>query len=167
MTFKEWLIKNFSKDKAVIVYFVKEDARIKKHWCIPNSDGTVSLPSINASIVITKETRYLTTKHNIPTYVAHYENCESMDLTNLNERYLTAEQLDLIIENEELAKAYRASQKHSLSNEGMFILIALAVGFLGMFYFFNTKFKELDNKLPDPTPIVETIENDNTINTGE
>jgi len=160
MTLKEWYIKNFKRDKAVIIYFVRKDRRVTQHWCELFSDNTVKVGNTGHATVIDLESAKLTTKWNIPTFWVHHTNCEAMDLeekTPVQPKY-TSSELDLIIDNDEVEKLYRASKKSALSNEGLIIIGAIVLGFLAMFYFFNTKLNAIDNKIPDPTPIVETVE---------
>ena len=158
MSLKQWYIKNFKKREAVIIYVADESGRLTRHWCIPERDNIVRVEGLPKAVVISKETMRLSTKHNIPTFVVHHSNCESLDLADIRVSYFTADELRLILDNDEAHKVFNASKQGSLSSEGMIILVALALGFLAMFYFFNTKLTALDDKIPDPVPIVEIIE---------
>ena len=157
MTFKEWYIKNFNKKRAVIIYFAHETGHLTKHWCLPYRDNTVKLDGIEKAIVLSRETQLLS-EGNVPTFYVHWSNCETMNLDDIRKSYFDADEMRLILDNDEAHKVFSATRKSSISNEGFFILIALAVGFVAMFYFFNAKFNDLNNKLADPAPIVEVVE---------
>lgn len=156
MTLKELYISNFQRGKAVIVYVADESGRLTKHWAIPERDNTVKINGLDKAILISRETMRLSTKWNIPTFVVHHSNCETMNLDDQRESYYTADELKLILDNDEAHKVFSASRSGTLSNEGIIILIALVVGFLAMFYFFNTKLEAIDDKVTPP--IVETVE---------
>lgn len=160
MSFKEWIIKTFNKSKAVIVYLKHENKRVTKHWCLLNNDNTVKITGLDFGVVISNESTYLTTKWNIPTYFVDYKNCETINLDNPNESQYSAEEFSLILDNDEAGKIFRSTQSGVLSQENMIILVAIILGFIATFYFFNTKLVDITNRLPEPTPIVETVEED-------
>lgn len=158
MNFSQWIIKNFKKKEAVIIHVVDETGRISTNWCIPYSDNTVKVPGIHKAVAISRETRLLSTKWNIPTWVVHHENCEAMDLDNLRESYFTADEMRLILDSDEANKVLNAGNTGKLSNDTFILMIVIVLGFFVMFYFFNTKLNDINAKIEVETPIVEVIE---------
>jgi len=158
MNLTQWIIKNFQRSKAVIIYVADEAGHFTKHWCIPEKDSTVKLEGIDKAVVITRESMRLSTKWNVPTFIVHHSNCEVMNLDDLRESHYTADEFRLILDNDEAHKVFSATKKSGLSSEGMTILIALVLGFLAMFNFFNTMLNDIDSKIPEPLPIVEVVE---------
>jgi len=158
MNYKQWIIKTFKRNQAVIVYVLDEAGRITRNWCIPERDKTVKIEGISKAVAISRDTMRLSTKWNIPTFFVHHSNCESMNLDDLRESYYTADEFRLILDNDEANKVFRASKNGALSNEGLIILVVVILGFISMFYFFNTKLGDIDNKIPEPNPIVEVEE---------
>lgn len=162
MSLKQFYIKNFQRSKAVIVMLVHEDQRLSKHWCIKYSDNTVKITDTPHAIVIDKNARYLSTKNNIPTYLVHHSNCECILVENQKEVFYTATELNLILEADEAKKVMNATSQGTISSEAMIILVVIVLGFLGMFYFFNTKLESIDEKVT-PAPIVEVVEDANEV----
>ena len=154
---KEFIIKNFLKHKAVIILMVDESGRMKKHWAIPGKDNTVKLIATNEAVVLSNEAMLLTGKHNIPTFVVRYNQCEAIDLTDVNKGVYGAAEFSLILDNDMAEKVFKSSNKQKLSDDTKIIIAVVLLGIVALGYFMNTKFEDL-RSLIEPTPIVEVVE---------
>lgn len=160
MNLKQWYISTFKRSEAVIIYVAHETGRITHHWCIPYIDDTVKVEGLDKAVVISRETQRLSTKWNIPTFFVHHSNCESIDLDDVKKGYFTTKELRLILDNDEADKIFRVTDKGGLTKEATIILGVVVLGFLGMFYLFNTKMNEVKNLIVEPAPIVEVVESE-------
>lgn len=161
----QWIIKTFNKDKAVIINLVHETGKVTTHWAIPNSENVVTLKRPKAAITLTKEGTHYTTARNIPTYYVKHTNCEPVNLQDIKKGVYTTETFEVIITNNEVQKAYNSSKKSSITDEAKIIIIFMIIGFIAIGYLFNTKLKEINNSINNPTPepeIVEEVEEDGT-----
>ena len=156
---KQWIIKNFKRKKAVIIHLVHEDGHYTKHWCLPHKDNVVRITDTDNTTVINRESMMLSTKHNVPTFVVHYSNCEVMHLDDTRKSHYTSDELQLIIDNNEIDKAIKASSGNKMSNETLILLVIVVFGFIASIYYNNMKFADLQEDLfPEPAVIVETVE---------
>jgi len=156
MTFNEWVIQNFKRKKAVIIYVADESGHLTKHWCIPERDNTVKIQGVPKAVLINRESMRLSTKWNIPTFVVHHTNCEVINLNDQRQSYYNADELRLILDNDEAHKVFSASKGGRLSSDTMIILAVIVIGFLFIGYFFNTKLEAIQSAV-NPDPIVEVI----------
>jgi len=102
----------------------------------------------------------LSTKWNVPTFIIHHNNCEYLNLEDLRKSEYSSREFRMILDNDEAQKIFNATKKGSLTTEGTIILVALALGFLAMFYFFNTKLVDIKDSIENPVPLVEVIESE-------
>ena len=156
---KEFIIKTFFKNKAVIVLMADESGHLRKHWAIPEKDNTVKLIGVQKAVVLSKESMLLSGKGNVPTFIARYNNCEPVDLKDITNGLYGADEFRLILDNDMAEKVFKATQNKKLSDEGKIIITVVIIVGLVLGYFLNTKLVDLQNLLtPEPNPIVEVIE---------
>lgn len=159
----ELFIKTFYKNKAVIVLMADESGRLKKYWAIPDKDNTVKLHGVKKAIVLSNESMLLTGKHNIPTFIARYNNCEPVILSDINNGIYSADEFRLILDNDMAEKVFKATQNKKLTDEGKIIVLVIIIVGLALGYFLNAKLVDIKNTI-EPAPIVEVIDDeDNTI----
>jgi len=154
---KELIIKTFFKHKAVIVKMVDESGHIRTHWAIPETDNTVKLIGVNKAVVLTKESMLLSTKYNVPTFLVNYQNCEPINIRDIEKGQYGAEEFRLILDNDMADKVFRASNSKKLSDEGKIIILVILISVMSLGYFLNTKLVDIKGAIPQ-TPIVEVIE---------
>lgn len=157
MSLKQWYIRNFKRNQAVIIKVVDESGHFTSHWCIPERDRTVKVEGVKKAVVINRECMLLSTRWNVPTFVVHHSNCEVMSLDDTREKFYDSNELRLILDNDEAHKVYNATNNGKLTTESIIIIGVMVLGFLAMFYFFNTKLNSIDYKIPDPIPVVEEV----------
>lgn len=153
---KQFIIKTFQKKKAVIVYVADEAGHLTQHWCVPDRDNRVRVNGLDKAVLISRETMRLSTKWNIPTFVVHHSNCESMNLDDPRASYYNADELRLILDNEEAHNVFNSSKSGVLSNESLILLAVVILGFLFISYFFNSKLNAIQT-LVEPTAMVEVV----------
>lgn len=154
---KEFIIKNFFRHKAVIILMADESGRLTKHWAIPEKDNTVKLIGVDKAIVLSNDAMLLTGKVNVPTFIVRYDNCEPIDLKEVQKGVYGTEEFRMILDNDMAQKVFKASRSQKLSDDTKIIIaIILAVGVM-LGYFLNTKIEDLKT-LIEPTPIVEVVE---------
>lgn len=157
MNLKQTYIKLFLKNKAVIIKKITESGRMTSHWAIPSKENTVKINETSDAVVLHKDARLLSTKHNIPTYVVHYRDCQPILLDDLQRKGIYGtEELRLILDNTEAEKIFRAGNKSSISQEAKMIILVLIFGFIGLGYYVNTLIPKPVE--PEPIPIVEVID---------
>ena len=159
MNLKQTYIKLFLKSKAVIIKRVDVSGRMTSHWAIPDQYNTVKLNESKDAVILDKDARLLSTKHNIPTYVFSYKDCQPLTLDDLTRKGVyDTEELREILDNTEAVKVFRAENKSSMSQEAKMIILVLIFGFLALGYFINSK---IPAPVEDPTPVVEVVDNGN------
>jgi len=154
---KEWIIKTFFKHKAVKILMADESGRIKTHWAIPEKDNTVKLIGTSKAIVLSNESMLLSGKSNIPTFLVRYNNCEPIDIKNINNGVYGADEFRLILDNDMADKVFKASNSSKLSDEGKIIIVFIVLVGLALGYFLNTKLEDI-KAIVEPVPIVEVLE---------
>lgn len=150
MNLGELYIRLFRKHEAVIIKRLNESGRLTTHWAVPNPDNVVKLLDVDDGILLHKDSRLLSTKRNIPTYIVTYEDCQPITLDDLKRKgiYSTAE-IHLILENDLAQKSFKAGNKSKISDEAKLIIVVIIIGFLVLGYFLNTKLMEL-KPVPEP-----------------
>ena len=158
---KEFIIKNFYKHRAVIVLMADESGRLRKHWAIPEKDNTVKLIGVEKAIVLSNEAMLLTGKSNVPTFIVRYDNCEPIDLRDVNAGIYGTEEFRLILDNDMAKKVFKASTSQKLTDDTKIIIAFILIVGVSLGYFLSAKIEDL-GILIEPTPIVEVIEGDNS-----
>lgn len=154
---KEFIIRNFFKHRAVIVLMADESGRLRKHWAIPEKDNTVKLIGVEKAIVLSNEAMLLTGKSNVPTFIVRYDNCEPIDLRDVQKGIYGTEEFRMILDNDMAKKVFKATSNQKLSDDTKIIIAIILVVGLTLGYFLNTKLEDLKIMI-DPTPIVEVVE---------
>jgi len=153
---KEFIIKTFLRHKAVIVKMVDESGHIRTHWAIPEKDNTVKLIGVQKAVVLTKESMLLSTRYNVPTFIVNYQNCEPINLRDIEQGQYGAAEFRLILDNDMAEKVFKATHNKKLSDEGKIIILVIIIGIMSLGYFLNTKLMEIKDSIP--VPIVEIVE---------
>lgn len=154
---KEFFIKTFFKHRAVIVKMVDESGHIRTHWAIPEKDNTVKLIGVQKAIVITKESMLLSTRHNVPTFLVNYQNCEPINVRDINKGQYGADEFRLILDNDMAEKVFKATHNKKLSDEGKIIILVIIVSVMALGYWLNIQLMDIKDAIPE-IPIVEVIE---------
>ena len=154
---KEFIIKTFFKHKAVIVKMVDEAGHIRTHWAIPDTDNTVKLIGVNKAVVLTKESMLLSTRYNVPTFLVNYQNCEPINLRDIEKGQYGTDEFRLILDNDMAEKVFKATHSKRLSDEGKIIILVIIISVMSLGYWLNTKFDDISNRLPQ-NPVIEVVE---------
>jgi len=154
---KELIIKIFFKHKAVIVKMVDESGHNRTHWAIPEKDNTVKLIGVKKAVVLTKESMLLSTKYNVPTFLVNYQNCEPINIRDIEKGQYSADEFRLILDNDMAEKVFKATNSKKLSDEGKIIILVVIISVMSLGYWLNTKLVDIKNTIPQ-NPIVDVIE---------
>ena len=154
---KEFIIKTFFKHKAVIVKMVDEAGHIRTHWAIPEKDNTVKLIGVNKAVVLTKESMLLSTRYNVPTFLVNYQNCEPINIRDIEKGQYGAAEFRLILDNDMAEKVFKATSNRKLSDEGKIIILVIIISIMSLGYWLNTQLVDIKSSIPE-IEIVEVIE---------
>ena len=133
---REWFIKTFFKSKAVRIYIAYPDKRLQEFWAIPKGDQ-VNIKGVGV-FTISLEEGNLSSK-NVPTYIFNTLSTSPLNLQTGEKSVYTPEQFQVAIDSKIEREIFLATKTGALSQDTIYILLALMVGFGGLGYYLSDK----------------------------
>ena len=133
---KQWFIRTFLKSKAVRIYIAHPDKRLQEFWAIPHGDQ-VNIKGVGV-FTISLEEGNLSSK-NVPTYIFNTLSTSPLNLQTGEKSVYTPEQFQVAIDSKIEREIFLATKTGVLSQDTIYILLALMVGFGGLGYYLSDK----------------------------
>jgi hypothetical protein len=133
---RQWIIKTFQKRKAVRIYLVMPDKRLKEYWVIPQGNF-VKIKGVG-DFVINLEGAHLSSK-NVPTFIYRADKLEPFDLQGGKESLMTSKEIQTALDANIASEIFNASKGSAISQDVVIICLVVIVAVAGAWYMLDTK----------------------------
>jgi hypothetical protein len=134
----QFMLKNFYKNKSVILTIHYPDHRVKTIWRLPNVDDKKTASYDNCRYLIDTETEYFSLSNGVPLFTYKYNEIKPMNVLKDVISATTSEEFEKTSNNTFFKQMHDAQTKGSDINWSMYALLAIiAVG--GILIYLMTK----------------------------